>query len=196
MKYYGFYSADEDLPGDYTDQYTLFLDSYYKGFIPVFENRTTHVIRINGDAHIKTIRFTQNELAAFEKAVYPSRMNDEIHYRLLLRMADQTGIESTIIFRNIVDLGITEYYAHRTYRELVKKGIHLKFVNGSVLNSDNFYTSGIIDPAADQLMGTLIRSALQEAEEKQKLPSRLADLSNAEKKQKFCALSVKEKELW
>lgn len=196
MKYYGFYSADEDLPNDYTDQYTLFLDSYYKGFVPVFENRTTHIIRIKDGNHIKTIGFSQSELAAVEKTVYPSRLNDEIHYRQLLRMADQTGRESAVIFRNILDLGASEYYVHKTYRELVKKGIHLKFVSGAVLNSENFYCNGMIDTATEQLMGRLIRSALQEAEEKQKLPSRLTDLTNAEKKRKPYVLSVKEKELW
>ena len=69
MKYYGFYSADEDLPDDYTDQYTLFLDSYYRGFIAVFENRTTHAIRIKNGNHIKTLGLSQNELSAVEKKV-------------------------------------------------------------------------------------------------------------------------------
>lgn len=196
MKYYGFYSADEDLPDDYTDQYTLFLDSYYRGFIAVFENRTTHAIRIKNGNHIKTLGLSQNELSAVEKKVYPSQLNDEIHYRLLLRIADHTGAESTIIFRSILDLGTHEQYADKTYRELVKKGLHLKFVNGAVLNSDNFYSDGIIDPATERLMGRLIRSALQEADEKQKLPARLTDLTNAEKKRKPYILSAKEKELW
>ena len=123
-------------------------------------------------------------------------MNDEIHYRLLLRIADHTGAESTIIFRSILDLGTHEQYADKTYRELVKKGLHLKFVNGAVLNSDNFYSDGMIDPATERLMGRLIRSALQEADEKQKLPARLTDLTNAEKKRKPYILSAKEKELW
>ncbi|HAE16619.1 MAG TPA: hypothetical protein DCG51_08730 [Erysipelotrichaceae bacterium] len=196
MKYYGFYSADEDLPDDYTDQYTLFLDSYYRGFIAVFENRTTHAIRIKNGNHIKTLGLSQNELSAVEKKVYPSQLNDEIHYRLLLRIADHTGAESTIIFRSILDLGTHEQYADKTYRELVKKGLHLKFVNGAVLNSDNFYSDGMIDPATERLMGRLIRSALQEADEKQKLPARLTDLTNAEKKRKPYILSAKEKELW
>ena len=185
MTYFAYYSSPEPLRADFTDEFILYMEAYYRYYGRLFMNTAKHYVhRIGGGCKEGSIKLTLSEEEAIRKKAMYNQAEDLINTALMKRMIDYLPKESTIVFKDIMSLGKTPNQAWEIYEYFMNRNIYMCFMNGSAMDSNNILSlTGTLTPEVKQYIKTLIQAYYEETQKRQNMPAILADRMRKEKKE-------------